>query len=350
MRLLILTNNLDVVNGITTFIYQQSKILIQKYNYDIYIAYSEGDAYKKFEKLGVKLINKKFFCFEQRSPLNFTLSVLFCIYIILKYRIDVINPQIHYAAAYSFYSARIVNRAFIQTVHAILINPGRLKPIYGKNYFAINNSIVNYLVKTINNAKITLIRCPFIILNNEVKKTKKLKVISSGRLVKEKSFEIYLNAIALLNESMREKVEFYISGIGDFQDELKRMRDELKIDVVFTGLIENIEEFYENTHIFVMSTGNPNEGLGLGIIQAALKRNLIITPAYQSIKELLNDSIDGFMFNLGNSQELALLLEKAIENYEEMKMLAHNFYLKIKDEFSYERNGEILNRIFKALI
>ena len=56
MRLLLLTNNLNSVNGITTFLYQQSKVLIQLNKYDIFIACSGGDAEEKFTNLGVTLI------------------------------------------------------------------------------------------------------------------------------------------------------------------------------------------------------------------------------------------------------------------------------------------------------
>ncbi len=71
------------------------------------------------------------------------------------------------------------------------------------------------------------------------------------------------------------------------------------MDVKFTGAISEIENFLEETHIFVMSTGDLKEGLSLGIIQAALRRNLIITPGYPSILELFTPGEDGFCFKMG---------------------------------------------------
>ena len=46
---------------------------------------------------------------------------------------------------------------------------------------------------------------------------------------------------------------------------------ELNVDVKFTGAISEIENFLEETHIFVMSTGDLKEGLGLGIITSSVK-------------------------------------------------------------------------------
>ncbi len=120
MRLLLLTNNLNSVNGITTFLYQQSKVLIQLNKYDIFIACSGGDAEEKFTNLGVTLINKPFFSFEKRNVKNFIKAVIYCLFIIIKYKIDVINPQIHYTAAFSFYANKILSKPFISTVHGVI--------------------------------------------------------------------------------------------------------------------------------------------------------------------------------------------------------------------------------------
>ena len=169
-------------------------------------------------------------------------------------------------------------------------------------------------------------------------------------MVKEKSFEVFLRAISQLNENIKNKAEFYITGNGDYIEELKKMKKELSIKVEFRGIIPEIDIFYGTTHIFVMSTANVNEGLGLGIIQAALKKNVIITPGYNSIKEILFNEKDGFIFNMGDSKNLASVLSYAIENYNEVKVLADNFYFKIKDEFSFEKNGQILNKVYSSLL
>ena len=194
----------------TTFIYQQSKVLIEKYNYQIFIASIGGDDNERFERLGVKLINKRFFSFDKRSYFNFILSVLFCTYVIFKYRIDVINPQIHYAAAYSYFPSRISNRAFIQTVHSIFFNINRLKTFYGNDFLIINNIYKGFIKKNINNANITLVRCPFDFEKKKFSKPNKLRIVTSGRLVKEKSFEVYLNAISKLSLTFGKKRSFLL--------------------------------------------------------------------------------------------------------------------------------------------
>ena len=350
MRLLLLTNNLDVVNGISTFIYQQSKVLIEKYNYEIFIATSGGDNCERFSKLGVKIIDKRFFSFDQRSYFNFILSLLFCSYVIFKYKIDVINPQIHYAAAYSYFPSRISRRPFIQTVHSIFFTANRLKPFYGNEFLLINSSFEGVIKKNINKANCTLVRCPFDFEKKKLAKPNKLRIVSSGRLVKEKSFEVFLNAISKLKRNVREKAEFFIIGSGIYEGELIKLKNKLNIEVDFKGIINDIILFFEGTHIFVMSTGNRYEGLGLGIIQAALNKNLIIAPDYYSIKELLQNGEDGFLFSQGDSQELSSILENVIENYNEIKTLADHFYSKIRDEFSYDKNGEIFNSTYNSLV
>ena len=160
MRLLLLTNNLNTVNGITTFLYQQSKVLIQKYNYKIFITYTGGDCEDKFRNLGVILINKKFFSFERRNFINFFLSILFCFYILIKYRIEVVNPQIHYTAAFSFYPSIILRRAFIQTVHDIILNFNHLKLLYGTNFLTINRINAEHIKKLIKNSNVVINSLP----------------------------------------------------------------------------------------------------------------------------------------------------------------------------------------------
>lgn len=350
MKILFLTNNLNRVNGITTFLYNVSKVLVEKYKYEIFIFYSGGKETRKFKELGVRLFDKNFLSFEKRSMLNFLKSLIFCFYFIIKHNIDIINPQIHYSAAYSFYPSIILRRAFIQTVHGITSKFSRLKPFYGKNFFAVSKSSKEYILHLITDAKVTLIRCPFKVNEEKIVKKGKIKIVSAGRLVKEKSFDVFLEAISIISKTIREQADFYILGEGEYSEELLRIKNKLSIDVKFMGNVQQTELFYNMTHVFVMSTGNQAEGLGLGLIEAALSRNLIISPFYPSIRELLNPGSDGFLFKMGNSKELADILENVIMNYSKMEIMVDNFYTKVKKEFSYDKNGKIFNEVYKALV
>ena len=95
-----------------------------------------------------------------------------------------------------------------------------MKLLYGKNYLTINNYNNNYIKHFIPNSTITLIRCPFEIEDKQLIKGGRLKVISSGRLIKEKSFEVFLKAVAQLKNNTKGKAEFFITGAGNFKREL----------------------------------------------------------------------------------------------------------------------------------
>ncbi len=72
----------------------------------------------------------------------------------------------------------------------------------------VNNYYKNYIESSLIDARVNLIRCPFEKLKQKTLKKGKIKIVSSGRLVREKFFEVFLDAISSLKNRFDKEQNF----------------------------------------------------------------------------------------------------------------------------------------------
>ncbi|MDZ7765416.1 MAG: hypothetical protein U5K00_13475 [Melioribacteraceae bacterium] len=61
-------------------------------------------------------------------------------------------------------------------------------------------------------------------------------MIAGGRLIKEKGFEIYLKAVAMLPPEAKDSADFLQAGSGEEEQILKELNKNLNAGVKFLGL------------------------------------------------------------------------------------------------------------------
>src|SRR5690606_20880375 len=87
-------------------------------------------------------------------------------------------------------------------------------------------------------------------------------IVTAGRLIHEKGYDILINAFAELKEKYPD-LKLIILGYGDLKQELIYLATSLNIeqDVIFWGFVENVYPFFKKAKACVISSrveGFPN--------------------------------------------------------------------------------------------
>lgn len=151
------------------------------------------------------------------------------------------------------------------------------------------------------------------------------RIVTAGRLVDQKNQELLINAYSLLPDSYRDYiVEIY--GDGPNKDKLINLIKSkgLEKNIYLKGNVSDIFERICKASCFVMTSNF--EGMPNALIEAmAIGLPCISTDCpCGGPRELIQDGVNGMLFNVGNTRELADSLEKVLSDNVLSKALSTN--------------------------
>lgn len=197
------------------------------------------------------------------------------------------------------------------------------KPIYDK-YNRINGVspfAVEVMSKYIDPSKLTQITN--IIDEDEVKQKSEqtcsvafnpaiFNIVSVGRLVKPKAFELSLEVAKILKE---KEVDFhwYIIGDGAERTFLENLRKKWNLNnqITFVGFHKNPYPFIKNANLYVQTSRF--EGLGRTLIEASILNKPIVTTNFDTAFSLVEQDKTGII----TTKEPAMLAEAIYKLYSE---------------------------------
>lgn len=140
---------------------------------------------------------------------------------------------------------------------------------------------------------------------------KEIVVISTGRIHKDKGYEVLLNIILSLKW---ENVRFLIVGKGPY---LQEMQERIKKSgreksVIFTGFREDIPELLDASDIFISCS--LHETLGNSIVEASYHKLPVVATKTGGIPEIVIDNETGFLFDTGDIERAIVGLETLIKD------------------------------------
>ena len=166
------------------------------------------------------------------------------------------------------------------------------------------------------------LKCPIYQIYNPMVTNKAYKnynldsklIISAGRLSKEKGFD-YLVETAKLVLTKHQDWTWKILGDGEEREfiEKKIIEYGLKDRLILEGNVTNIEEYYRNAAMYVMTSRH--EGFGLVLTEA--KANQIPCVSFDcdmGPREIILDSINGYLIKCFEIKEMADKISWLIEN------------------------------------
>ena len=247
----------------------------------------------------------------------------------------------------------VSKRLYVKTIltnHGILPEIGKLHHFAAEYIIAVNEHIVEYVLN--NNIKdkdhVKLIRngIPF----DKTLKRKvnpKLKFIAASRLVYEKGLDIYIKAVSLLPEEIKNKAEFYLAGEGEYENELLLLNIGHKAGINFLGPIKELSKELYSYDVFIMPSRSKSEGFPLTVVEAGFAKNIIIISNFVGLNHVFEDNKDGIVFYLNNYKDLYEKIKNCIENKMVQKQYAEAFHFKARSLFNL---NDLINHTLDSYI
>lgn len=155
-----------------------------------------------------------------------------------------------------------------------------------------------------------------------------IKIVSVGRLNKQKNFELAIETCKLLVQN-GYLIKWYIIGEGEEREKLERMIDEnnLRETFVLMGIKENPYPYIKEADIYVQPSRF--EGKSIAIDEAKILHKPIVVTNFSTAKDQITDHENGLVVDM-NSEAL----------YEGIASLINNAALR--KQFSVRLSNELL--------
>ncbi len=285
---------------------------------------------------------------------------------IVKIKPDIIHTHLGHADLLGIWSARNISAKIFCTIHSTYHKKNILDKIFFKLYsflflkivkdaqvISISKSVENHVLNRLKIPKershLLANAIPFKKLKITIKPNKIVRLLFVGRLEKEKSVSTLLKAVSILkNENLRQGFILNIVGDGSLRKSLEKTARRLKINhlVSFKGFKKNIDIYYSLSDIFIL----PSlwEGFGIVILEAFKTKTVVIASNIEGPAELIQDNINGILFEKQNAKQLSEKILTLINDPEKRNMLANNAYGSFTQEYSMEVYIKKLNEIYQS--
>jgi hypothetical protein len=162
-----------------------------------------------------------------------------------------------------------------------------------------------------------------------------------GYFGRHKGIQVLLNALRYLNNT--EKIIINLIGEGDLLAQYKKEVNDKKIKKVvkFWGKIEKIEDAYAHSDVFILPSIWP-ENQPVSITEAMSAGIPVIASDIGGIPELVEDRKTGFLFEPGNSEDLAKKMSEFLLNPEKIRDLGKNAFEKMKNNTLQDHVNKII--------
>lgn len=140
--------------------------------------------------------------------------------------------------------------------------------------------------------------------------------------------------------SLREKLSDYqivCIGSGEKEGQLKALvhHKNLDLHVFFTGFVADASRYLKAFEVLCLPSRT--EALPLSLLEAGLAQTLVIASEVGGIPEIVEDTVNGFLFQKENTEELEEKIELVLNlSIEDKEVITQRLYDKITKEFSSE--------------
>ncbi|MCP4983639.1 MAG: glycosyltransferase family 4 protein [Gammaproteobacteria bacterium] len=178
--------------------------------------------------------------------------------------------------------------------------------------------------------------------------TNRVQLVSVGRAVDKKGYEVLLAALARLPTSLYWK--FVHIGGGELLGQLQQQAQELGLDgrITWLGALPQNEVLaqYRQADLFVLpskiSADGDRDGLPNVLMEAQSQNLACLSTRISGIPELIIHAETGWLVEQKNSEQLAQALEKLIGDPQLRGQLAQAGFTRVRSKFSMDRGIDIL--------
>ncbi|MGO4354685.1 glycosyltransferase [Rhizobium sp. RAF36] len=179
-------------------------------------------------------------------------------------------------------------------------------------------------------------------------------LLSVGRAVEKKGYDILLNALALLPKDLAWRLE-HIGG-GDELAKLKALASTLGLSerIIWKGALaqEDVLDHYRRADLFVLAcriaANGDRDGLPNVLVEASSQRLACLSTNISGVPELLTDDENGLVVPPEDPKALAAALERAIRDPALRHRLGDAAEQRVRAHFDYHSSIAQLTQLFEA--
>lgn len=140
-----------------------------------------------------------------------------------------------------------------------------------------------------------------------------IRFISVGRFSKDKNHRLLINAFSKVHKAYPSTF-LYLLGDGVLKPQIEAQISELGLsDCVFSpGVMQNVEDYFKESDIFVLSSDY--EGFGLVLIEAMSAGLPVVATKSGGPQDIITDGVEGYLTEVGNEAMLAERMVSLIES------------------------------------
>ena len=198
----------------------------------------------------------------------------------------------------------------------------------------VSTGVIDGLIETtgLNHKKTMVINNPLRIFNrtdsfddevaikNSFWRSGAIKILAVGRLAHEKSYEVLIEAIGMISSS--KSIKLIVIGDGALREELRAITEYhgLSENILFAGKLTNLDVFYSEADLFVMSSSS--EGFGNVIVEALFFGVPVVsTDCKSGPSEILGNGKWGSLVPVGDATALAKSIEESLSRQHDRLLL-----------------------------
>lgn len=351
---------------------------IKEYNF--FIASPEGKAFQIFKENNFQTIKinnlKKIYRDSQKwstlSKIKMIFNIIISTFVLIKNikskKINLIIANGNFAGLYSLPSKILTKKRFIVVQHLIYKKNSIEEKIinilnkYSDKFVCVSEAVAKNIesyLKDKSTDKLIIIKNGIQIPDNiETKHSNLIKIGMVGSIIRIKGIDLVLEALKdiLIQKS---NVKFYVYGDVTLEPDsvnyklnLKKFIEESSLDnqVKFCGHVNSKDEIYNNLDLVINFSTIP-EAFPVSILEAMSYKKIVIANDEGGPKEIINNSINGFLINKGNQSHLKEIINYCIENLnsEEFDKIRNNARRNIIENYSLEIFSKKYKELFDQL-
>ncbi|AHK45538.1 MULTISPECIES: glycosyltransferase family 4 protein [Ensifer] len=179
-----------------------------------------------------------------------------------------------------------------------------------------------------------------------------VRIVSVGRAVGKKGYDVLLQALALLPEDLHWRFEHI--GAGELTAKLKVLGSELGISdrIAWKGALDQTDVLahYRTSDIFALAcrvtADGDRDGLPNVLVEASSQRLACVSTAISGVPELLVDGENGRIVLSEDAKALSLALEQLIRDPEGRRRLGAAAEKRVRAHFDHHSSIEQLTTLF----
>jgi glycosyltransferase involved in cell wall biosynthesis len=182
-----------------------------------------------------------------------------------------------------------------------------------------------------------------------------LRLLTAGRLEKEKGLETVIQAVADLRDKGVDQITLSIAGVGNprYADHLKQMLVSLKLEqrVMLLGRVPYAEmpALMAQNDILVVPSLWP-EPFARVVLEGMLAGMSVIASDVGGTTEIVEDGSNGLLFSAGDSSELAAKIQRLAEEPDLRRRLGENGRQTVVRDFTFAKMLDSYEMFLEAAI